>query len=51
MPPHAVSIGAAMTRASIAFAFAALTTTAIAGENFLVHFGTSTTAKNGSKGI
>lgn len=51
MPPHTVSIGAAMTRASIAFAFAALTTTAIAGENFLVYFGTSTTAKNGSKGI
>lgn len=40
-----------MTRASIAFAFAALTTTAIAGENFLVYFGTSTTAKNGSKGV
>lgn len=40
-----------MTRSSIAFAFAALTTTAIAGDNFLVYFGTSTTAKNGSKGI
>ncbi len=40
-----------MTRASIAFAFAALTTTAIAGENFLVYFGTNTNAKNGSKGI
>ncbi|OYW74253.1 MAG: hypothetical protein B7Z37_18530 [Verrucomicrobia bacterium 12-59-8] len=40
-----------MTRSSIAFAFAALTTTAIAGENFLVYFGTSTTAKNGSKGV
>jgi len=40
-----------MTRASIAFAFAALTTTAIAGENFLVYFGTSTNAKNGSKGV
>ena len=40
-----------MTRASIAFVFAALTTTAIAGENFLVYFGTSTNAKNGSKGV
>lgn len=40
-----------MTRASIAFAFAALTTTAIAGENFLVYFGTNTNAKNGSKGV
>lgn len=40
-----------MTRSSIAFAFAALTTTAIAGENFLVYFGTNTNAKNGSKGI
>ena len=40
-----------MTRASIAFAFAALTTTAIAGENFLVYFGTNGNAKNGSKGI
>ena len=40
-----------MTRSTLAFAFAALTTTAIAGENFLVYFGTSTTAKNGSKGI
>lgn len=40
-----------MTRASLAFAFAALTTTAIAGENFLVYFGTNTNAKNGSKGV
>ena len=40
-----------MTRSSIAFAFAALTTTAIAGENFLVYFGTNGNAKNGSKGI
>lgn len=40
-----------MTRSSIAFAFAALTTTAIAGENFLVYFGTNTNPKNGSKGI
>ncbi len=40
-----------MTRSSLAFAFAALTTTAIAGENFLVYFGTNTNAKNGSKGI
>lgn len=41
----------AMTRSSIAFAFAALTTTAIAGDNFLVYFGTNTNAKSGSKGI
>lgn len=40
-----------MTRSSIAFAFAALTTTAIAGDNFLVYFGTNTNAKNNSKGI
>lgn len=40
-----------MNRSTLAFAFAALTTTAIAGENFLVYFGTSTNAKNGSKGI
>ncbi|MGV3663123.1 MAG: lactonase family protein [Prosthecobacter sp.] len=40
-----------MTRSSIAFAFAALTTTAIAGDNFLVYFGTSTNPKNGAKGI
>ena len=40
-----------MTRATLAFTFAALTTTAIAGENFLVYFGTNTNAKNGSKGI
>ncbi|MDB6005528.1 MAG: pgl 1 [Prosthecobacter sp.] len=40
-----------MTRSSIAFAFAALTTTAIAGENFLVYFGTNTSPKNGSKGV
>lgn len=40
-----------MTRSSIAFAFAALTTTAIAGENFLVYFGTNGNPKNGSKGI
>ena len=40
-----------MTRSSIAFAFAALTTTAIAGENFLVYFGTNTNPKNGSKGV
>ena len=36
---------------SLAFVFAALTTTAIAGENFLVYFGTNTNAKNGRKGI
>lgn len=40
-----------MNRSTLAFAFAALTTTAIAGENFLVYFGTNTNAKNGSKGI
>lgn len=40
-----------MTRSTLAFAFAALTTTAIAGENFLVYFGTNTNPKNGSKGI
>lgn len=40
-----------MTRSTLAFAFAALTTTAIAGENFLVYFGTNGNAKNGSKGI
>lgn len=40
-----------MTRSTLAFAFAALTTTALAGDNFLVYFGTSTNAKNKSKGI
>ncbi len=40
-----------MTRSTLAFAFAALTTTAIAGENFLVYFGTNGNAKTGSKGI
>jgi len=40
-----------MTRSTLSFVFAALTTTAIAGENFLVYFGTSTNAKNGSKGV
>lgn len=40
-----------MTRSTLSFVFAALTTTAIAGENFLVYFGTNTNAKNGSKGI
>ncbi len=40
-----------MTRSTLAFAFAALTTTAIAGENFLVYFGTNGNPKNGSKGI
>lgn len=40
-----------MNRSSLAFAFAALTSTAIAGDNFLVYFGTGTNAKNGSKGI
>ena len=40
-----------MSRSFVAFAFAALTTTAIAGENFLVYFGTNTNPKNGSKGV
>lgn len=40
-----------MNRASLSFLFAALTTTAIAGDNYLVYFGTQTSAKTGSKGI
>lgn len=40
-----------MNRASLSFLFAALTTTALAGENFLVYFGCYTNAKSGSKGI
>lgn len=40
-----------MNRASLSFLFAALTTTAIAGDNYLVYFGCQTTPKNGSKGI
>jgi 6-phosphogluconolactonase len=40
-----------MTRASLSFVFAALTTTAIAGDSYLVYFGTGTNAKSGSKGI
>ncbi len=41
----------AMNRSSLAFVFAALTTSAIAGENCLVYFGCYTNAKSGSKGI
>lgn len=40
-----------MNRASISFLFAALTTSAIAGDNYLVYFGTGTNPKSGSKGI
>ena len=40
-----------MNRASLSFLFAALTTTALAGDNFLVYFGCYTNAKSGSKGI
>ncbi|HYF37763.1 MAG TPA: lactonase family protein [Prosthecobacter sp.] len=40
-----------MTRATLSFVFAALTTSAIAGDNYLVYFGTGTNAKSGSKGI
>lgn len=40
-----------MNRASLSFLLAALTTTAIAGDNYLVYFGCYTNAKSGSKGI
>lgn len=40
-----------MNRASLSFLFAALTTTAIAGDNFLVYYGCYTNAKSESKGI
>ncbi|HEY1081216.1 MAG TPA: lactonase family protein [Prosthecobacter sp.] len=40
-----------MNRASLSFLFAALTTTAIAGDSHLVYFGCYTNAKSGSKGI
>jgi 6-phosphogluconolactonase len=40
-----------MNRAALSFVFAALTTTVIAGDNYLVYFGTNTNAKSGSKGI
>lgn len=40
-----------MNRASLSFLFAALTTTAIAGDNYFVYFGCYTNAKSGSKGI
>lgn len=40
-----------MNRASLSFIFAALTTTAIAGDNHWVYFGCYTNAKSGSKGI
>jgi 6-phosphogluconolactonase len=40
-----------MSRASLSFVFAALTTSVIAGDNYLVYFGTNTNAKSGSQGI
>lgn len=40
-----------MNRAALSFVFAALTSTAIAGDNYLVYFGCYTNAKSGSKGI
>ncbi|MDZ4286583.1 MAG: lactonase family protein [Prosthecobacter sp.] len=40
-----------MNRASLSFLFAALTTSVIAGDNYLVYFGTGTSPKSGSKGI
>ena len=40
-----------MKPASLSFVFAALTTTALAGDSFLVYFGCYTNAKSGSKGI
>ena len=40
-----------MNTKTLAFTFAALATTALAGDNFLVFFGTYTGAKTGSKGI
>jgi len=47
-----VSLSApAMKPTSLSFVFAALTTTAIAGDNYLVYFGCYTNAKSGSKGI
>lgn len=40
-----------MTRASLSFVFAALTTTALAGPNYLVYYGCYTNPKSGSKGV
>lgn len=40
-----------MNTKTLAFTFAALTSTAISGENYLVYFGTYTGPKSGSKGI
>ena len=40
-----------MNRATLSFVFAALTTSVIAGDNYLVYYGTNTNAKSGSKGI
>lgn len=40
-----------MKPSTLSFVFAALTTTAIAGDNYLVYFGCYTNAKSGSKGI
>lgn len=40
-----------MTRLSLSFLFAALTTTALAGQDYLVYFGCYTNPKSGSKGI
>lgn len=40
-----------MNRAALSFVFAALTTTAIAGDNYLVYYGTNTGGKTESKGI
>ncbi len=40
-----------MNTKTLAFTFAALVSTALAGDNFLVYYGTYTGAKTGSKGI
>jgi len=40
-----------MKSSLIAFTLALLTSAALAGDNYLVYFGTNTNAKNGSKGI
>ncbi len=40
-----------MNTKTLAFTFAALASTALAGDNFLVYYGTYTGAKTGSKGI
>ncbi len=51
MSQDAVSHLSAMNPATISFLFAALTTTVIAGDNYLVYFGTNTNAKSGSQGV